>query len=186
MLYPIISDTNLLRVAATVYHLFLAEDNSPELFAQAKRIHSLVPYTLLKNVIRIANPAAVMSGVLDLFLAQPFGSRSLLQRIFSMAIHDGMKAFQKSIDALATRIGDSVLVEKLRAFTYADEDLKNYIRQEAVDEDVDIIVAILRTEQIQPGLTPKQIEKVFNSYVAWVSAVENVCGPFSSGLGGLD
>lgn len=125
-------------------------------------------------MIRIANPAAVMSGVLDLFLAQPFGARSLLQRIFSMAIHDGMKAFQKSIDALAARIGDPILVGKLQSFTYADEDLKNYIRQEAVDENVDIIVAILRSEQIQPGLTPKQIEKVFNSYVAWVSTVENV------------
>ncbi|KAI1922638.1 hypothetical protein LOZ12_004598 [Ophidiomyces ophidiicola] len=163
-----------IEVAATLYHLFLAEDNSPELFAQAKRIHSLIPYTIMKNVIRIANPAAVMSGVLDLFLAQPFGSRSLLQRIFSMAIHDGMKVFQKSIDALAGRIGDDVLVEKLRTFTYADEDLKNYIRQEAEDDGVDIIVAILRSEQIQPELSTSQVEKVFNSYVGWVSAVENV------------
>ncbi|KAG7139487.1 PX domain-containing protein like [Verticillium longisporum] len=61
-----------IEIAATIYHLFLAEDNSPELFAQAKRIHSLIPYTVMKNVIRIANPAAVMSGVLDIFLAQPF------------------------------------------------------------------------------------------------------------------
>ncbi|KAI1962895.1 hypothetical protein LOZ58_002519 [Ophidiomyces ophidiicola] len=163
-----------IEVAATLYHLFLAEDNSPELFAQAKRIHSLIPYTIMKNVIRIANPAAVMSGVLDLFIAQPFGSRSLLQRIFSMAIHDGMKVFQKSIDALAGRIGDDVLVEKLRTFTYAEEDLKNYIRQEAEDDGVDIIVAILRSEQIRPELSTSQVEKVFNSYVGWVSAVENV------------
>ena len=28
-----------IEVAATIYHLFLAEDNSPELFAQAKKIH---------------------------------------------------------------------------------------------------------------------------------------------------
>ena len=51
-----------IEVAATIYHLFLAEDNSPELFAQAKKIHSLIPYTVIKNVIRIANPAAVMSS----------------------------------------------------------------------------------------------------------------------------
>ncbi len=59
-----------IEVAATIYHLFLAEDNSPELFAQAKKIHSLIPYTVIKNVIRIANPAMVMSGLLDVFLAQ--------------------------------------------------------------------------------------------------------------------
>ena len=67
----------LSRVAATIYHLFLAEDNSPELLAQAKRIHSMMPYSALKQVIRFANPAMVMNGVLDLFLAQPFGARSL-------------------------------------------------------------------------------------------------------------
>ncbi|RAK78655.1 PX domain-containing protein [Aspergillus fijiensis CBS 313.89] len=163
-----------IEVAATLYHLFLAEDNSPELFAQAKRIHSLVPYSLLKNVIRIANPAAVMSGVLDLFLAQPFGSRSLLQRIFSMTLNDGIRAFQKSIDALAATVEDPVLCQKLKAFTDADEDLKNEIRAEATAEDVDIIVAILKTELISPELTPEQFGKVFNAYVAWNQAVESV------------
>ncbi|EER37047.1 PX domain-containing protein [Histoplasma capsulatum H143] len=163
-----------IEVAATIYHLFLAEDNSPELFAQAKRIHSLVPYTIMKNVIRIANPAAVMSGVLDLFLAQPFGSRSLLQRIFSLAIHDGIKTFQRSIDTLSAKIEDPVLVNKLRAFTAADEQVKDELRREAKEEDVDIVVAILRSEYIEPELSPAQIEKVFNSYVAWVNTVENV------------
>ena len=162
-------------MAATIYHLFLAEDNSPELFAQAKRIHSLIPYSILKNVIRIANPAAVMSGVLDLFLAQPFGTRSLLQRIFSMAIHDGMKAFQKSIDGLTNRIGDPILVDKLKAFINSDENLKDELRREAEAESVDLIVVILRSAHFEPELTVSQIEKVFNSYVAWVSAVEQVC-----------
>ncbi|EAW09392.1 PX domain protein [Aspergillus clavatus NRRL 1] len=163
-----------IEVAATIYHLFLAEDNSPELFAQAKRIHSLVPYTLMKNVIRIANPAAVMTGVLDLFLAQPFGSRSLLQRIFSIALNDGIKQFQKSIDALVAKVDDPILAGKLKAFTNADEDVKNEIREEAVAEDVDLIVAILRSELLQPEITPEQVGKVFNAYVAWNHAVDNV------------
>ena len=99
-----------IEVAATIYHLFLAEDNSPELFAQAKRIHSLVPYTVLKNIVRFTNPAAVMSQVLDLFMAQPFGARSLLQRIFGMAIHDGISNIQKSIDVLIfQKIHDPIL-----------------------------------------------------------------------------
>ena len=121
-----------IEVAATIYHLFLAEDNSPELFAQAKRIHSLVPYGVLKNVIRIANPAAVMSGVLDLFLAQPFGARSLLQRIFGMAINDGISSVQKTIDTLgSTKIKDEVLCTKIKAYVQADEDVKEIIRQES-------------------------------------------------------
>ncbi|KAI1415964.1 succinate flavoprotein subunit [Hypoxylon sp. FL1857] len=163
-----------IEVAATIYHLFLAEDNSPELFAQLKRIHSLIPYTILKNVIRIANPAAVMSGVLDIFLAQPFGSRSLMQRIFSLTLNDGIRSYQKSIDALATKIGDDVFVQKLKQFTNAEEQIKVAIREEAESDNVDIIVAILRSELLEPALTPDQIGRLYNAYVAFNNAVENV------------
>jgi hypothetical protein len=163
-----------IEIAATIYHLFLAEDNSPELFAQLKRIHGLVPYGMLKNVIRIANPAAVMSGVLDLFLAQPFGARSLLQRIFGLAINDGVTSVQKSIDTLASsKIKDDILCAKIKAYTQATDLVKDVIRQEAASEDVDVVITILRSDHFQPELSPQQIEKVFNAYVAWTNAVEN-------------
>jgi hypothetical protein len=163
-----------IEVAATIYHLFLAEDNSPELFAQAKKIHSMIPYTIIKNAIRIANPAAVMSSILDIFLAQPFGARSLMQRIFSLTLNDGIRSFQKSIDALTAKIGEPVFCDKLKKFSDAPEDVKNTIRQESNDDDVDLIVAILRSELIEPPLNHEQIGKIFNAYVAWNSAVENV------------
>ncbi|KAL0938975.1 px domain protein [Colletotrichum truncatum] len=163
-----------IEVAATIYHLFLAEDNSPELFAQAKRIHSLIPYTVMKNVIRIANPAAVMSGVLDIFLAQPFGTRSLLQRIFSLTLNDGIRSFQKSIDTLADKIGDNVLTKKLKLYTEAEEHIKTAIREEAAAEDIDLIVVILRSEYLEPALTSEQIGRLYNAYVAFNNAVENV------------
>ncbi|KAK8203968.1 hypothetical protein IWZ01DRAFT_522045 [Phyllosticta capitalensis] len=164
-----------IEVAATIYHLFLAEDNSPDLFAQLKRIHSMVPYGVMKNVIRIANPAAVMSGVLDLFLAQPFGARSLLQRIFGMAINDGISNVQKAIDSLAaTKIKDDVLVDKIKAYTDADEDVKEIIRQEAQEDQVDILVVIFRCNYFGAELSEEQIAMTFNAFVAWNNAVENV------------
>jgi Domain of unknown function in PX-proteins (DUF3818)/Domain of unknown function (DUF4443) len=163
-----------IEVAATTYHLFLAEDNSPELFAQAKRIHSLIPYTVIKNVIRIANPAAVMSSILDVFLAQPFGARSLMQRIFSLTLNDGIRSFQKSIDTLAAKIGDPVFVEKIKKYTDAEEEIKVIIREEAESDDVDLIVAILRSEMLSPSLTAEQVGRLYNAYVAFNNAVENV------------
>ncbi|KAI0164842.1 succinate flavoprotein subunit [Xylariaceae sp. FL1272] len=163
-----------IEVAATIYHLFLAEDNSPELFAQLKRIHSLIPYTIMKNVIRIANPAAVMSGVLDLFLAQPFGSRSLMQRIFTMTLNDGIRTYQKSIDAVAAKIGDSVFVEKLKKFNEAEDHIKLAIREESEAEQIDMIVVVLRSDLIEPPLKPEQIGRLYNAYVAFNNAVDNV------------
>ncbi|KAF5652163.1 hypothetical protein F25303_3534 [Fusarium sp. NRRL 25303] len=163
-----------IEIAAVIYHLFLAEDNSPELFAQARRIHSLIPYSVIKNVIRIANPAAVMSGVLDIFLAQPFGTRSLMQRIFSLTLNDGIKSFQKSIDILASKIDDPVFSDKLYKYTHAEEHIKVAIREEAEADDVDLIVAIMRSDLIEPGLTGEQIQRLYNAYVAFNNAVENI------------
>lgn len=163
-----------IEIAAVVYHLFLAEDNSADMFAQAKRIHSLVPYTVIKNVIRIANPAAVMSGILDIFLAQPFGARSLMQRMFSLALHDGIRSFQRSIDALDQKIDDPVFVEKIKKYTDATQDVKMEIRRQAEDEDLDIIVVILRSDLIEPELTGEQVQRLFNAYVAFNNAVENI------------
>lgn len=161
-------------MAATIYHLFLAEDNSPELFAQAKRIHSLVPYATLKQVIRFANPAAVMAGVLDLFLAQPFGAKSLLQRIFGMALNDGVRSVQRSIDVMRNKIDDPVFTEKIHNYVEADEDIKNLLREEAQAEGTDLLVAVLRTDLLTPALSQEDTARVVNGWVAWNSAVENV------------
>lgn len=170
-----------IEVAATIYHLFLAEDNSPEVFAQVKKAHSMIPYTLIKNAIRIANPAAVMSSILDIFLAQPFGARSLMQRIFGMALNEGVRAYQKSIDSLIKNIDEPVFSDKLRKFTYADEEIKNTIRAESEADQVDLIVSILRSELIEPPLNGPQIGKIFNAYVAWNSAVDNVDNEMKQG-----
>ena len=134
----------------------------------------MIPYVALKQVIRFANPALVMSGVLDLFLAQPFGTKSLAQRVFAMALHDGIRSFQRAIDGLVAKIDDPVLCKKIKNFSDAPEDVKNIIRSEAVAEDTDLIVVILRSDYLQPELTSEQIGRVFNAYVAWVNAVENV------------
>ena len=164
-----------------IYHLFLAEDNSPEVFAQAKRIHSLIPYTVVKNVIRLANPAAVMAGILDIFLAQPFGSRSLMQRIFSLTLNDGIRSFQKSIDVLDVKIGDPVFAQKLQKYSNCEEHIKIAIREEADSEQIDLIVAILRSDQIEPELTGPQFQRLFNAYVAFNNAVDNIDEEFKQG-----
>lgn len=67
-------------LASTIFHHFVAADDASESFASLKRLHGLMPYFVMKSILRISNPVAMIRGVLDLFLAQPFGGRSLLQR----------------------------------------------------------------------------------------------------------
>ncbi|CAK4032824.1 PX domain-containing [Lecanosticta acicola] len=163
-----------IEVAATLYHLFLAEDNSPELFAQFKRIHSLVPYSALKQVIRFTNPAAVMASILDIFMAQPLGAKSLLQRIFGLALGDGIRSLQRSIDGLTTKIDEPDYTEKIKNYIESYEEIKDTIRKEAREEQVDLLVKVLQCEETEPRLTSEQIGRAFNAYVAWENAVENV------------
>ena len=170
-----------IEVAATLYHLFLAEDNSPELFAQAKRIHGLVPYGALKQIIRFTNPAAVMVAVLDLFMAQPMGAKSLLQRIIGFAVGDGVRVLQKSIDSLAPKIDEPVFCRKVEAYTNADEEVKRRIRAEAIADKTDLLVKVLTSNEIEPDLSNGQMEKAFNSYVAWDAAVTHSDASMRSG-----
>jgi len=146
-----------------------------------KRIHSLIPYTVLKNIIRIANPAAVMSGVLDLFLAQPFRSRSLMQRVLGMAIADGIKNSQRTIDALIPKINEPVFCEKIKLFAEAPDGIRDAIRSDAAADDVDILVSILRSDMLEPELEPEQVGQVFNAFVAWNNAVDNIDDEMKSG-----
>lgn len=39
-----------------------------------------MPYRAVAQVLKLSNPFAMVKGVLDLFLAQPFGGKSLFQR----------------------------------------------------------------------------------------------------------
>ncbi len=70
-----------ISLASTVFHQFVASDNSSQTFASLKRLHGLMPYFMLKAALKISNPMGMIRSVLDLFLAQPFGGRSLLQRL---------------------------------------------------------------------------------------------------------
>src|SRR5690606_14331380 len=130
---------------------------------------------------RFANPAAVMSGVLDLFLATPVGARSLMERIITLALQDSIKQIHKTVTTLESKIDDEIICNKIKEFVNAPEDVKTIIRNEAEEEQIDLIVAIVRSDRILPEPTNVQIERVFNAYVAWNSAVESVDDSLKAG-----
>lgn len=59
---------------------FLTSDRAIENTANLKRTHSLMPYRAIAQILKVSNPFIMVKGILDLFLAQPFGGRSLFQR----------------------------------------------------------------------------------------------------------
>lgn len=163
------------RIAATIYHLFLAEDNSAELFGQLKRIHSMFPYRIVNNVVQYANPVALFPRVLDIFMAQPFGTRSLLQHIFGMAIQDGINNIQKSMNVLVTyKIQEPDFPAKIQAYVDADDEIKQGVKSEAKNKNVDLVLALLQSNQFGSTLSYDQLSQAEDAHQAWKNAVENV------------
>jgi hypothetical protein len=68
------------RLAATIFQIFVAADNASDTLTQLKRVHGMMPYFMLRGILKVSNPMAMIRGVLDLFLARPFGGQSLIQR----------------------------------------------------------------------------------------------------------
>ncbi|POY76521.1 hypothetical protein BMF94_0362 [Rhodotorula taiwanensis] len=134
-----------ISLASTIYQLFLGSDNSSSVFAQLKRIHGLMPYFMLRGILRISNPVAMVRSVLDLFLARPFGSTSLLQKMFSSGLSDEVKELREDAELVARKIGDDRLCEKVRLYVDAPREEQDEIRLDASAEGIDLMTVILRS-----------------------------------------
>ncbi|CAO1623871.1 unnamed protein product [Sympodiomycopsis kandeliae] len=167
-----------ISAASTLFHLFMGSDTSSDLFSQMKRIHGLMPYFMMRQVLRVSNPVTMIRGVIDLFLAQPFGQRSLLQRMFSSSLQEEAKELQEMIVAVQAKVEDDVLCEKVQLFVEAPLEVQNMYKRDAESEKVDILTTILRAPE-EPRLNRSQIHRVvrasraFEVYRAQKAALKN-------------
>ncbi len=51
-------------LAATIFQLYVASDTASESFAGLKRMHGIMPYFMLKGILKISNPIAMIRGEL--------------------------------------------------------------------------------------------------------------------------
>lgn len=160
-----------IEFGGTLYNMFVADDSSPEFFSQVSRIHRLVPYTLLRTVLRFSNPMAIMKGVIDLFLAQPLGRRSLLQNILRMVLADDIKVQEKAIEVLMKKTDNPAIASTLNAYIDSTASVKEEIRRDAAERDVDILVAVFGSPMIS-HIPPELALEIESWYSEWNKAVE--------------
>ncbi|BGP41652.1 hypothetical protein JCM10449v2_005643 [Rhodotorula kratochvilovae] len=134
-----------ISLASTIYQLFLGSDNSSSVFSQMKRMHGMMPYFMLRGILRISNPVAMIRSVLDLFLARPFGSTSLLQRMFTSGLDTEVRDLRDDAELVARKIGDDRLCAKVRQFVDAPKDEQDAFRLDAAAENIDLLTVILRS-----------------------------------------
>jgi len=153
------------RMASTVFQHFIAADNASESFASMKRIHGLIPYFMLKAALKISNPVAMIRGILDLFLAQPFGGRSLLQRIFTGSLQEEAKTIEEEIEAVKAKVEDPVICEKVKLFVYAPREIQAIYKADAAAEKCNVLTIVLRSGD-HPALSRAQLQRVMRAHYA--------------------
>ncbi|CAA7259770.1 unnamed protein product [Cyclocybe aegerita] len=154
-----------ISLASTVFHMFVASDDASETFAGMKRLHGLMPYFMLKAALKITNPVSMIRSVLDLFLAQPFGGRSLLQRMFTSSLAEEVKALEEEIEAVKDKVDDPIMCEKIRQFVYAPRDIQNMFKADAASEQMNLITIVLRSAE-EPLLSRIQMHRLARAHKA--------------------
>ncbi|KIJ56683.1 hypothetical protein M422DRAFT_197782 [Sphaerobolus stellatus SS14] len=153
--------------ASTIFHHFIATDSASQTLVSLKRIHKLMPYGVLRVILKISNPVAMIRGVLDLFLAQTWGGGgSLLQRMVTSGIAEEVKALQEQIDAVKDKVEDDTLCEKIRLFVYAPAEIQALFKADAAAEKFDILTVVLRSSE-EPILNSAQMQRVIRAHRAY-------------------
>lgn len=175
-----------LEIAATLYQVFLSQDNSSEWLSKCRKFHGLFPYGIVYGILRFTNPVKIVSKVVDLLLVNipsinPWLSqsehptaRNLLSMIFVMLLDEDLSDFEKELTILENEKlnspGFEVFLERIRNYVYADEEAVEGIRIESFEKDKDIVLTILSTSLIEPTLQAKDqqtlqlIEASFTEY----------------------
>ncbi|KAF8640050.1 hypothetical protein AX17_001292 [Amanita inopinata Kibby_2008] len=154
-----------ISLASTIFHQYVASDDSSESFAGLKRIHGLMPYFMLKTTLKISNPISMIRSILDLFLAQPFGGKSLLQRMFTGSLTEETKALQEQIEAVKDKVDDPIMCAKVRQFVYASRDIQQLFKLDAASEDMHVLTAVLRSAE-EPVLSRPQMNRLARAHRA--------------------
>lgn len=160
-----------IEFAATLFHMFVASDNAPEVFAQVCRLHRLIPYMVIKGILRLSNPVSIMKGMMDLFLAQPFGRKSLFQTIIWYMLQEDIKQQERAIKELKLLIADDSVCQGLEDFVYAGEATHQRVLKIKHAEDCDMVLAIFKL-QAEENHSWEQERTVRGWYERWDCAVE--------------
>ncbi|KAF8812463.1 hypothetical protein BYT27DRAFT_7182909 [Phlegmacium glaucopus] len=161
-----------ISLASTVFHHFVASDDASESFASLKRIHGLMPYFMLKTALKISNPISMIRSILDLFLAQPFGGRSLLQRMFTSSLVEEVKSLEEEIEAVKDKVDDPVMCAKMRQFVYAPREIQAMFKDDAASEGMNLITIVLRSSE-EPVLSRVQMHRLARAHKAHTAYMKN-------------
>lgn len=163
-------------ISSTIYQMFLGNDSGYEFFTQVKRLNRLVPYSVMAQIMRFTNPMGIMKAIMDLFMAQPFGSQSLLQSMFSTVLSDDLKSQEKTIQKLEQNMFQEAsmsleVVECLKSCVFKNENSEvvdmEGVHKESEETSVPMSLVLLIKNADLGNLSHEAVGEVLESYSVW-------------------
>ncbi|WFD33843.1 hypothetical protein MCUN1_000666 [Malassezia cuniculi] len=128
------------HIARAARWLLVESPSADGLFNFIKVAHTLFPYWPARQILHTANAANMVQLLLALVLAQPAGTKSVLQRIIGSGISKGISTIQKEyIAPLRAEINEPVLMAKIEAYVrhkHTAESLRIEAESERTGNDI--------------------------------------------------
>lgn len=166
-------DWSKLEVAATLYQIFLTQDNSNEWLSKCRKFHRLFPYTVCYGILKYTNPVNIMTRLMDLLLMEmpSFSlrgerSNSLLSMAFIMLLNEDLEGYDKERAKLldSAPLNDPnyrFVVEKINNYVYElDEESKEEIKEEALIKGDNLLIHILSSTRVLPSFTEANMNEL--------------------------
>lgn len=183
-----------LEIAATLYQVFLSQDNSSEWFRKVLKFHKMFPYNVCYGILKYTNPVKVVSRMVDLLLVSvpsvrmPWASgeekkvNNLLSMIFIMLLDEDLLDYLKE---KAKLLEEGVLSEArfkpfvqriMKYVALEDAGLADQIKEESVAKEENLLLTIMTTDALEPPLTAKDrktFKKVEAAYAKYTLMEEH-------------
>lgn len=181
-----------LEIAATLYQVFLTQDNSNEWLGKCRKFHRLFPYNVCYGILKYTNPVNVMTRLVDLLLMDlpsfsfksgtNKGPNSLLSMVFVMLLDEDLENYDKErVNLLNSEpLNDpryKFIIDRINYYVYdLDDEIKEDLKDEAKTEGENLLLFFLKSKRVLPEVTAENLpflQKITESYTAYQSLKEH-------------
>ena len=152
----------LLNAASFLHHVFVMSPDGQYLVRLVENLHRLIPYTVIRQTLRVGNAATMINGMVRLVLAKlsvtamtnwigltnnTNDGMNLLQQIISTILAWDTTEFQKRATKLESsrNAPDKKVFKAIKTYVYASRDKHEAARSQSVSEQKSIAAVILET-----------------------------------------
>ncbi|KAI9148033.1 hypothetical protein HJFPF1_11854 [Paramyrothecium foliicola] len=183
-------DYIIIHLATAMHHIFIMSPEGQYVLKLVENVHSLIPYKMVKQTLRLGNAATMMNAMMRLLLAKlsvagltnwvrltntADDGMNLLQRIISLVLSWDSSEFKKTAERLEkekpkNRPSDEAL-KAIRQHVNAGRQQHEAVRDHSLRNGQSIVTAILGAADpaLLEGLTDERHEQCMQYYSALLS-----------------